>query len=620
MSEKKALLNEDLLGEALPSLREWEGRMRSGGVPLMFTPSKFVEFCVLSGLAPQAAEPPFSGIIRRFSVMTKRRKQFLFPRGHTKTSIAKALVAYLICEHGDQPWGPRIRCAFVGETGLFAARNVKAVRRILETNEYLLGKYGASKPSRSYLREVSSRLLAAGADAEDVSVPEWTQKKFRTLQCIQEEIRVGNSYEEPTVSAMGMDESTTGSHFDVILIDDPVTEKSARSPARKEKTLGVYYDLQSQLSPDGVLVDIGTRHAIDDLHSVIQSEHRDDYDIEVFSCWANGPELHRDDFRKSAEGVYVCLRPLDEVEVFWPGFGQLEAEVESGERSEPGKRKELALHFLAEKLYSMPASRFGKQYLNRAVADEDKVFFDEWFRFYRSEEVPKRVNNYILTDSATGKDLRSSYRVVAVVSVDEHDHKYVRSLAFGKWEPGVYVQRILDDYKRWGARSVLMEKVAWQKAFKSLMDLQARVAGDTPPRVVDVTGRSLVEKVERIEPLEVELRNGRLLFDPRLKEEVSEDGRNVWEELKREFLSVSEEDAVRGLRLDIPDAISDILALDTKGVRICRPPRRRLNPPKESGKIEAKHVMEPLRKRLQESKKRNRSIWDRPVRKAGGIW
>ena len=409
-----------------------------------------------------------------------------------------------------------------------------------------------------------------------------------------------------------MDTSSTGLHMNLAIMDDPVGEKSAHSPARKDKALGVYYDLQSQVISGGLIVDIGTRHAVDDIHATIQDQYASLFDIEVHNCWAEGRELGIDDFDRLPDGSYKCKLPLDQVEVFWEGFGQLEEDIRRGEALPPEERKAKALNNLVQKMAAIPSQRWANQYLNRCGAVEDQIFYDWMFQLYEPNRTPFRMSNYILTDSATGRDSRSSYRVVATVGLDGSDCAYVRDLEFGRWSPEEYITKILEHNDRYGAKRVLMEKVSWQESFKTVMDLKCRMNGIRKPTVIDVPGRSEVSKLERIEALEPRLRASKLLFSSKLKDKVS-DGKGVWSELKRQFITVHELANVKGLLLDIPDALSDIDALDVKGLRICRAPVSR----KTQGESEltinyAAH--EPLRA-ARERPRKGLGLWDKPVRK-----
>ena len=603
----KKTYNEDLLEVVLPGLEEYEKDN-----DLWVSISRFARFAVLSKLAPQIVDEPFLQIWSRLLLGDRDKKQILFPREHTKSSMAKAFACFILCEPQPRLGGAQVRIAFCGESKAFANRSVKAVRRALETNSWILKEYGGSKPSKELMAKRAANLMEAGIDSEDISPPEWTQGAFRTGRCLESEIDTGVAFEEPSCWAQGMDTSSTGLHMNLAIMDDPVGEKSAHSPARKEKALGVYYDLQSQVISGGLIVDIGTRHAVDDIHATIQDQYASLFDIEVHNCWAEGRELVIDDFNRLDDGSYECKLPLDQVDVFWEGFGQLEEDIRRGEALPPKERKAKALNNLVQKMAAIPSQRWANQYLNRCVAVEDQIFYDWMFKFYEYGRAPFRMANYILTDSATGRDNRSSYRVVATIGLDDRDCAHVRDLEFGRWGPEEYINKILEQHERYGAKRVLMEKVSWQESFKTVMDLKCRLSGTRKPIVIDVPGRSEVSKLERIEGLEPRLRAGKLLFDPKLKDKTS-DGKAVWTELKRQFITVHELANVRGLLLDIPDAISDIDSLDAKGLRICRPPVMRRKDGESEFTIDYA-ANEPLRK-ARDKPLKGGGLWDRPAKK-----
>lgn len=572
--------------------------------------TKFFAFCVHTKMAPQAVEDPFFDIVVRLLNRRRSHKLFLFPRGHTKTSVMKALAAFLAVEGSPHLGGDRVRIAFVGETLRFSKRNSRALRRSLEVNSHILENWGLQKPDSEMKKRVRD---------EFGSLPEWSMESFRTLKCLRAELEAGGAYEEPTCTALGMDVSSTGSHFDVIIIDDPVTEKSAKSPTRKKKTESTYFELQSQLNPGGLMIVVGTRHALDDLHNTLIQEYSEDFELEVHNVWAGGRELYREDFEYNPDSQEVTfLFDPDTVDLFWDGYAQIERDVELGPLP-PKERKTVALKRLyLDKIRKMPPARWAHQFLNRAVSEEDQIFFEWMFKPYAEGQVPRRTNTYILTDSATGTDMRSSFRVVAAVSLDADDCAYVRELQYGYWAAEDYMTRALDAYYRWGARGLLFESVAWQDAFKAVMRLLCQSRGTPLPKVLEVGGRTVTTKIERIEKLEPRLREGKLLFDTGLKKTSDPSGKSAWDELVRQFCQVSEAENVRGLKLDIPDAISDIDHFDKRGMRVCRPPRK-LRSIQDNPRAREEAVMKPYYERVAASRGKSKDIFRR-AHEPSDIW
>ena len=190
MTEKIKTYNEDKLLEILPGLEEYEKDNE-----LWASISRFARFSVLSKLAPQIVEKPFLRIWSRLLLADRDKKQILFPREHTKSSMAKAFACFIICEPQSTLGGAQVRIAFCGESKAFANRSVKAVRRALETNSWILKEYGSLKPSKDLVKQRARALMGEDGDVEAISPPEWTQDAFRTSKCLGGEIDTGVAFE-----------------------------------------------------------------------------------------------------------------------------------------------------------------------------------------------------------------------------------------------------------------------------------------------------------------------------------------------------------------------------------------------------------------------------------------
>jgi len=605
-----AFYNSDLLKVALKRCREWEKTNE-----FYFSPSRWVEFSVRSKLAPQLAEPFFlEEMVFPLCRRTKSKKQLLIPRKHTKSSVAKSLCCFLLVDYEAHCWGKQIRINFCGETKSFANRSVKATRRALETNEYILKNFGPQKPSKEVSKRRNDALIGDVGDPENISPPEWTQSSFRTATCIEGEIETGIVNEEPSMWADGVDVSSTGMHMDVVLFDDLVGRHSYKSPVKKAKAVDFYKDKKDQIMKTGLLFDIGTVWAEDDIHNHITVDHYESFDFVVHTVWGTGPELEKEDFEKGADGIYRVVGPkAANAEILWDGFEQLTEEVMQGKRTDPEKRREMAFHYAAQIMIEDKkgdAASWSKQYLNRVTASDDQLFHDWMFKDYPLNGIP-RLNQYILTDSATGTDNRSSYRVVATVGLDSNDCAYVIDLDFGRWGPREYVETIMQHHIRYAPKAVLFEKVAWQESFKENLSMLCQLTGVSQPRVLDVPGRSMISKLERMEGMQPRFLSGKIFFNPKLKEKFCED-KNVMLETIAQFRRVHEAEQVKGLLLDIPDALSDISVCDLKGKRICRTPRASVQGPRDPGHMRPRDVMTPLResrKAAREEGGGKRNLW-----------
>ena len=82
---------------------------------------------------------------------------------------------------------------------------------------------------------------------------------------------------EASVTASGISAGKTGQHFDVIIHDDLNTEENSQNIEQRKKIIRHYKMNLSILEPDGTLVVIGTRYAIDDvIGTIIEHELGDE--------------------------------------------------------------------------------------------------------------------------------------------------------------------------------------------------------------------------------------------------------------------------------------------------------------------------------------------------------
>ena len=539
----------------------WDREKFFFSVPDMLT------FAVKTKMAPQFVESPFYEGLIELARRDFPNKHILQPRGTAKTGRVNALIAFLLSHPDLQIWGPSIRVACVGETMEMSQRNLAKVRTTLETNEHILKTVGNLAPTRRLMREV-------GIQAK----PMWTDTMFQTAFFIRSLRSSGYTPEDPSCIALSMNKATTGRRYDVILLDDPVGTESGRSSVKRAKAREVFQECQRQQATNSLQIILGTRHHEEDIHWSIETEFGEDFLFDAIDIWggAGGQEkLWRSDFEKDGGGFWRLKRPLAETELFWSGFGQLEIDVPAGGfPADDDERKRRALHHLRVKMGGMSPGDWAKNYLNACLASHDRVFNEGMFREYSQEGFdPSKVLNYLLTDAAEGKDFRSSWRVVAVVSVDHLDVAHVREVDYGVWTPAEYGRRMVEQYYRYGCKRLLVERMAWTQTVRAVLDLTCAIEGKPIPRIVEVPGRSVSSKRSRIEALEPRMSSGMMLFSPHLKHKVGPNGRTVWQEIVTEFMSVQDLDTMPRLKVDIADALSDVDSTDDEDQRICRPPR-----------------------------------------------
>lgn len=532
-----------------------------------FNVKEYLRFAVWSGMSPQVVEPFFVEIIREIaSRAPKPYKHILLPREHTKSSILCSLSAFLLAYPDQQIWGPRLRIAFDAEVKELSERNTGVVMQALETNPTILEEVGCQKPDKDFLKEEG---------ISKTNAP-WNIRRFKTLHCIRAELKDGASHAEPSGITVSSQKSTTGRHYEFRLGDDPVTGKTADSEAMKKKARKVHMEMQSQLSiANSLQAILGTRHADDDIHWSIQTDWAENFTFQCRTVWDDGPELYKDDFVRDEEGLWKPKMAYEEVKLLWSGVGQLEQDAKAGGfPADENVRKKRALHYLRSRMDDYDATTWTRNMLNRSMPDTDRVYRGEMFKVYdKSEFRHGEVLTYILTDAASGRDFRSSYRVVAVVSMDRQDTAFVRHVEYGLWTPTDFSKKILDAYRRYPTRCVVLEEMSWRETVEANLMLQAQVQKMIQPRVMIAKGINAMSKRGRVEAMEPRFTNGKILFSPDLKVERDLNGKTKFDEIVSQFMKIQDIDTQPKLKVDVADALSLIDSLDEKGQRICRPPR-----------------------------------------------
>ena len=74
---------------------------------------------------------------------------------------------------------------------------------------------------------------------------------------------------QPTVMAASIDSILNGKHFDLIINDDLVEPNNVRTKEQIEKVIDFHKDCFNQIDKNGIIVDIGTRWAAQDLYGYI---------------------------------------------------------------------------------------------------------------------------------------------------------------------------------------------------------------------------------------------------------------------------------------------------------------------------------------------------------------
>jgi predicted phage terminase large subunit-like protein len=229
-----------------------------------------------------------------------------------------------------------------------------------------------------------------------------------------------NITKEPTIMTAGVDTAVTGMHFDIIIMDDLVSEKNVTTPEQMAKVKEHYELAYSLLDPGGILIVVGTRYHLDDLYSQL---------------------LRDDSFQK-------LVRP---------------AINEQGEVYFPKKFSKARLDLLRK----TQSKTYYSQYMLTPIGGDDIVFKREDlepYTFSKMEDIPKNVNTFITCDLAISQKETADYTVILVSQVDENGHIWIPTMMRGRFTPSETVEHIFRLQKEWKPMYVGVEGVAFQKS------------------------------------------------------------------------------------------------------------------------------------------------------------
>lgn len=367
--------------------------------------------------------------------------------------------------------------------------------------------------------------------------------------------RTDSSISDPTCEASGVDSDFTGSHRDIIVMDDPVNFQNIKTKEGIEKVRSVFDAVQHLLDPGSTLVVIGTRYGDSDLYNDILTEMREEFEVLVLDC---GMKLVQD-----AESKLWTLEGT-------PSFKHLNESV------------------LLTKLRRTNHMEFSAQYLNKCLAANLQIFFREQFQpIAWDAPFMSKLRYYLLTDTATTASEDGCFTSLAMVGLDAADNAYLVDLKVGRWPPYQVVSTICDMYEHWAfekqckVAKVLFERVSLNAVFMPILESEM-LRRQLRMRLEWTERRSAdPNKLQRIQASSGRFER-RGFFVANTVERYFHDGtrtRELWNpagfvgengvrlpsgELVDQYIRFPV-----GKYVDIPDCLGDLDAMNREGRRIC---------------------------------------------------
>lgn len=333
------------------------------------------------------------------------KKLLLLPRGSFKTTIGTVsrCIQKII-------QNPNIRILIFSETYNQSKKFLSEIKQQLERNEELIALYG------SFVRD-----------------PGWKEEEITIKQRVKK-------LKEPTIMTGGVDVVRTGFHYDLIIIDDPHSQKNIATKDQIEKVKIAYKLLLPMLEPNGEICYTGTRWHFYDLASML---------------------LENPKFKKMIKGAEI-QQPDGTIKYFFP--------------------QRLSKEYLKDKKEELGTYLYSTQYQNNPVDDKDADFKKGWFKNYEEKEIERlRLATYITIDPAVSEKEEADFTGVIINSVDIDNNWHLRKVLKLKIKPPELIRKIFEWNAHYRPVRIGIEKEKYYLVIKPFLDEEMETRNEFPP-------------------------------------------------------------------------------------------------------------------------------------------
>ena len=285
-----------------------------------------------------------------------------------------------------------------------------------------------------------------------VQAPQWSDTDGITV------IRKSTKL-EPTVSAWGVvGGMPTSYHFNIMVYDDMVTEKSVGSPDMIKKTTDSWALSDNLSTEGGVARYIGTRYHLHDTYSVMAERG---IQVRQYPCTSDGS----DDLRKTV--------------------------LKSQE-------------YLAKKKRKQGSYIFSCQMLLNPIADNLQGFQEEWLEYWPATH-DSNLNKIIIVDPASGKRRKegnadNDYTAMWVLGYGGDENWYVLDMVRDRLRLTERATRLLSLHRQWRPMRVGYEEIGMQGDIEHIEDLQKRENYRFKITPLGSSGLSKPDRIKRLVP------------------------------------------------------------------------------------------------------------------------
>ena len=365
--------------------------------------------------------------------INKKKILLLLPRGSFKSSVVT--VGYSLYRVANNPAD---RILIGNATYPVACQFLSQIKNHLTKNENLKGIFGD---------------LSANAD-------QWREDRI----FLERE----KSYEqkEATISAQGVAANTVGTHVNIAILDDLVSDTNVGTKDQIEKVKEYYRGVLDLVDPDEnghrKVIIIGTTWHWDDLYAWIQET----------------PEIAQD---------FAILK--------LPAY---EGEWLKGDLLFPTR---LGWSALEQQKRAQGSSHFSAQYMLNPVPTETQVFRPPFKSFEETDIRGLELKKFVTVDPAISEEKGADYSAMVCVGVDKNNDWYILDIYRERVLPKRLIDQIFYWNEKWKPVSVGIETVAFQKALQYFLYDEMKRRNKTIPLVeLKNNDRSKDERIRGLQP------------------------------------------------------------------------------------------------------------------------
>jgi len=261
---------------------------------------------------------------------TKKRKMWLMPRKHFKSSVGT--IAYVLWRIVNNP---KIKILIYSATKTLAKGFLQGIKNTIESNEAFIKRFGDMKGDKV-----------------------WTKDSLLVKQA--ESSMIDNTF---TVETAGAEDAPTSKHYDLIIFDDVVGMANYRKKEARMKIRGGFDEaVENLLRDNGEVVIFGTRWHFADLYSYI---------------------LDNESIEKGGEFHCVVRHVLENFK--GKEFGE---NIWTGDLIFPTNGKDIAYY---KRMAVNKPELFWMQYMNYPKIVKGKPLNPEWVQFYDDSDPDETI-------------------------------------------------------------------------------------------------------------------------------------------------------------------------------------------------------------------------------------